>query len=207
MRVTFLDVGEEEFLGHLGKLPMVHHVLHGALALAVEGVENTVVNAVELQGWHIEQFTQLLVECGRGLDPTAIQIQFGVAMHGKYVTSEQLDQTGRREVVTHVGQADARRDPAVPCARRQQCCLGHAITLAGRQCKAAAEGLRVATEGIGVIAHRLAHSVVKTDCLVTKCGTRTAMFFGELHHRRVVTIDEAAGIQVRIHEVDLRGKP
>lgn len=119
MRVTFLDVGEEEFLGHLGKLPMVNHVLHGALALAVEGVENTVVNAVELQGWHIEQFTQLLVECGRGLDPTAIQIQFGVAMHGKYVTSEQLDQTGRREVVTHVGQADARRNPAVPCARRQ----------------------------------------------------------------------------------------
>lgn len=119
MRVTFLDVGEEEFLGHLGKLPMVHHVLHGALALAVEGVENTVVNTVELQGWHIEQFAQLLVECGRGLDPTAIQIQLGVAVHGKYVTSEQLDQTRRREVVAHVGQADACRNPAVPCARRQ----------------------------------------------------------------------------------------
>ncbi len=186
---------------------MVHHVLHGALALAVEGVENTVVDAVEIQRRHVEQFAQLLVEGGRGFHPAAIQIQLGVAVHGKYVTSEQFDQTWRRQVVAHVGQADTRWNAAVPCAPCQQRRLGHAITLAGGQGEAAGEGLRVAAEGIGVVAHRLAHGVVKTDCLVTGCGTRTAMFFGELHHRRVVTIDEAAGIQVRIHEVNLRGKP
>ncbi len=146
---------------------MIHHVFHRALPLAVERMENTVIDPVELQRRHIEQLTQLLVERRRRLDPAAVQIKLGVAVHGEHITFEQRNQARRRQMIAHVRQADARRNAAVPRTGGEQGGLGHAIAFASRQGEAGVQGAWVAAEGVGVVAHRLPYGVIQGDCLVT----------------------------------------
>ncbi|MNP49904.1 hypothetical protein D3C76_1441230 [compost metagenome] len=67
---------------------MIDHVLHQLLAVAIVGMENAVVDPVELQWRHIEQLAEFLVERRRGLDPAIIQIELGVAVHGEHVALE-----------------------------------------------------------------------------------------------------------------------
>ncbi|MMZ69365.1 hypothetical protein D1872_321920 [compost metagenome] len=85
--------------------------------------------------------------------------------------------------------------------------FGHAITLPRRQRIAATQGLRIATEGVGVVAHRLTYRVIKIDRPLERIAAGTPMLFGELHHCRVVTIDEAAGTQILAHDDNLLGEP
>ena len=99
MRVTLPEVTEEKRLGHVRKLPVIHHVLHRPLALAVERVKHTVVDSVEIQRCYIEHLAQLTVERRRGLDPAPLQIQFGVAMHGKHFTAQQFQRLGGVDVL------------------------------------------------------------------------------------------------------------
>ncbi|MCY1369063.1 hypothetical protein D9M69_560810 [compost metagenome] len=109
-------------------------------------------------------------------------------------------------MIAHIRQADPRGNPAMPRCTCQQRGLGHAITLPGRQRITAAQGLRVATERVRVVAHRFAHGVIETDRLLQRIATGATVLFGELHHGRMVTIDEAAGTQILAHENNLLGK-
>src|SRR3990167_8339353 len=81
MWVALFQVLEKERLRHVGELAVVDQVLHQLLAVAVEGMENTVVDAVELQRRDIEQFAELLVEGRRRLDPAPVQKQLRIAVH------------------------------------------------------------------------------------------------------------------------------
>lgn len=90
--------------------------------------------------------------------------------------------------------ADPRRNPAMPSAGGEQDGLGHAIGLALLQRVAGLQGLRIAAEHVGVVAHPVAYRVVQRDRLVTRFRRIPPGFFRELHHHRVVTIHEAAGL-------------
>ncbi len=72
---------------------------------------------------------------------------------------------------------------------------------------AATQGLRVEAERVGVVAHRFTYGVIETERLLERVTAGTAVLFGELHHRRVVTIDEAAGTQILAHYDVLLGSP
>lgn len=207
MRVEFFQVLEEERFGHIGELAMVDQVLHRLQPLAIERMEDAVIDPVEFQRRYIEQLTELLVERWRGLDPAPLQIQLGVTVHGEHVTLEQLDQARGRQVIAHIRETDPRRYSTVPRATGQQCGFGHAVALAGGQCITAAQGRGITAEGVGVVAHRFTHGVIQVHRLLDRLTTIAAMLFSELHHRRVVTIDEAAGAQVLVHENNLLEKP
>ncbi|MNN63602.1 hypothetical protein D3C81_1789900 [compost metagenome] len=109
-------------------------------------------------------------------------------------------------MIAHVRQTDPRGYAAMPRCTGQQCGFRHAITFPGRQRMTAAQGLRITAEGIGVVAHCLSHRVIEMDRLLERVATGTAVFFGELHHTGVVTIDEAAGAQVLVHAGNLLEK-
>lgn len=207
MGIAFFQVAEEQLLRHIGEAPMVHQVLHRLVALTVEGVKDTVLHPVELQRRHIKQLAQTLVERRRSLDPTPLQVQLGVAVHGEHITAQQLQQTRGRQVIAHVRQTDARGNPAMPGTTGQQRGLGHTVAFAGNQGMTAPQGLRIRAEGIEVVTHGLTHRVIKVHRLLPRIAAGTAMRFGELHHRRVVTIDEAAGTQVLVHGQNLQAKP
>ncbi len=207
VRIAFFQVFEKERLRYVGELAVIDEVLHQLRAIAVEGMKNTVVDPVEFQRRHIEQVAEFPVERWRRLDPAILQIKLGVAVHGEHVALEQLKQPWRRQMIAHIRQADPRGNPAMPRRTGQQRGLGDAVTLPGRQCMTAAQGLRIATECVRVVAHRFAHGVIETDCLLNRIATGATVFFGELHHGRMVTIDEAAGTQILVHENNLLGKP
>ena len=85
-------------------------------------------------------------------------------------------------------------------AGSQQSGFGHAVTFARLQCVTGLQGVGVAAEHIGVVANFIAHRVVQIDRLLTRVTTGPAKLFCELHQRRVVTIDEAAGLEVFTHQ-------
>src|SRR3990167_1863201 len=64
---------------------------------------------------------------------------------------------------------------------------------------AAFQRLRITTECIRVVANTIAHRVIQPDRLLNRIATAAARLFSELHQRRVVTIDAAAGLQVFTH--------
>lgn len=207
VRIAFFQVFEKERFRYVGELAVIDEVLHQLRAIAVDGMKNAVADPVELQRRHIEQVTEFAVERWRRLDPAILQVKFGVAVHGEHVALEQFKQSWRRQMIAHICQADPRGNPAMPRGTCQQRSLGHAVTLPGRQRMTAAQGLGIATECVRVVAHRFAHGVIETDRLLQRIATDAAVLFGELHHGRMVTIDEAAGTQVLVHENNLQGKP
>ena len=157
-------------------------------------MEDAVGDAVELQRSDVEGAAQGTVERRGGLHPTALEVQLGIAVHGEHLAAQRFQQARRGQVVAHVGQADPRRNPAMPGAGGEQDGLGHAIGLALLQRVAGLQGLRIAAEHVGVVVHPVAYRVVQRDRLVTRFRRIPPGFFRELHHHGVVTIHEAAGL-------------
>src|SRR3990167_7191217 len=130
MWVASGQMTEEQRLRHIGKLAVITQLFHITLALLVERVKYAVTQTIELQRRHLEYPAQRQVKRRRGLDPAALKVQLGVAVHGEHFTAQHFQQSWSGQMIAYIGQADACRDAAMAGAGSQQSGFGHAVAFA-----------------------------------------------------------------------------
>src|SRR6266404_328724 len=186
------------FRRHVGVLAAPAHIFHMPAVVRVEGMEDRVFPAVELERLHAKAGAQAQVERRRRLDPFAVEMELRVAVVDEEIGAHLRRQLRRRQVILYVGEADARRDAG--CARRtgEERRLGHAP---------AETALEASRGAIGVVGHEVlervvadgvAHRVVERHRAAAVIGA-LRMLAREADHCRVSAVDEAAGLQVFVH--------
>src|SRR5579872_2650800 len=103
-----------------------------APASLIEGMEQAVVDAIEIERLDLGTLAQVLVEGGRALHPFAVDFQLCVGVPDERI-ADPLLQPLRREVVAHVGVAGPRRYAAGARRRRQQRRFADTKAAAGAQ--------------------------------------------------------------------------
>src|SRR5690606_11356234 len=129
--------------------PAVAQVFHVAAVVLVERMEDRVLATVELQRPDAEFLAKGEGEGGRCLYPPSVEVQVGVAVVDEEVASHRLGEPRRRQVVLHVREAHARRDPGGAGASGEEGRLADAEPLAGRQYRR-----RVEYGGVGKVEER-----------------------------------------------------
>src|SRR5262245_32076139 len=95
-----LDRGD----GDVRESAALAHVLHVAPAGGVVRVEQRVLAAIELERPDPEAIAESAIEGGRGFDPSAVEIELGVAVIVEDVGAHLLPELRRAQVIAYIGE-------------------------------------------------------------------------------------------------------
>src|SRR5882672_7649721 len=183
---------------HVGEAAAVAQVFHMAPLVLVEGMEDRVGRAVELERLDAKAAAESEVERRRALHPFAADAELGEAVEHEQVAAHRFGEARAGEVVLHVGEADAGLDACCPAAGGEQRRLADAEAFTGLE-----HGRRRVHRRLGeveerVVADAVAHRVVKRDCAVLVVRALHALF-GERADGRVSAVHETTGREELAH--------
>src|SRR5690606_33172696 len=138
------------------------------------------------------------IEGRRRLHPAAFEQQLGVAMEDEKVRTHLFGELRRGEVVLHIGEAYARGNATDSRACGEQRRLRHAPAFLALEARRAAVALVQHEVLERVVAHAVAHRVVKRNGALA-IGRAGSMPVREIAHRGMVRVDEAARLEVLLH--------
>src|ERR1051325_4289554 len=196
--IGFAEHALDVLRGDVAVLAAPAHVLHMPPVVLVERMEDRIAAAVELERFYAKALAQRKVECGRRLDPCAVELELGVAVIHEEVGAHLCRELGGRQMVLDVGEADARRDAGNPRCGGEERRLRDTPAQVLLQARRGAVG-RVGQEVLErVVADAVAHRVVQRHRAFARIGA-SGMLSGEGHHGWMSAVDEAAGLQVGVH--------
>jgi len=185
--------------GDIGELPAIGKVLHMSFPLEIERGIDRIAAPVEIEGLQPEPFAKLDIE-GRGrLDPGPAQVDGRVSVPEEDVGPHLLAHTGSGEVVPHVGETEAGRNPQGPAAGRQQDRLGNAPAAIDLQRGARPEPFDRQIDGIGIVSDAVPNGIIETDRLLPRIGGIAGVLSCKSCDSPTVTIDRQGGLKIGPH--------
>src|SRR5919201_5361718 len=190
--IGFAEDALDVFRRDVGILAAPVHVLHVPPVVLVVRMEDRVGEAVEIERLHAKALAQAQVECRRRLHPFAIELALGVAVIHEEVGTHLRGELRCRQVVLHVGEADARRDAGRARAGGEQRRLRYAPAQVLLEAYRGAVGLVRHEVLERVVTDAVTHRVIERYCALAIVGA-LGMLSGERRHLGVRAVDETSG--------------
>ena len=164
-----------------------------------EGMHESIAIAVEFHWRHAETSAQLDIECRRGLQPPALDVEATVAVVDEQVgAAHQRAQRLGLQVISDVGEAEQCRDTRRPAHCGQEHRLRDAVSAPGLEDEARSIVGRIVRHGVWVVPDSVADGGEEASGLVTVAARIPDCRGGERPHGFVLDVEEVRCSQVRV---------